>query len=316
MSRPSADQVTRVACIGTGTIGGAWAAHFLRGGYQVRTWDALEGAGARLRCAVERQWSTLEALGLSSKASLENLVTCSTLESAVEGADFVQESVPENIPTKIEMLGKIDAVTPAHVVIASSTSGFSITDMQTECRHPERTIVGHPFHPVYMIPLVEVALGQNTREEVAEWCMAFYRASGKSPVQVREGVHGFIANRLQQALWNEALHMVAAGEASVADIDRAMSEGPGLRWALMGPSFTFHLAGGPGGIGEYLDKFLSSLYEPYSRLAAPRLDAKLRTALVEGCAELGAGKDISTLSTERDEFLIAVLQAKVGRGPT
>ena len=313
MTQPEA--ITRVACVGTGTIGSAWVAHFLRRGYEVCAWDPAEDAEPRLRAAIDNAWPTLEALGLAAGADPGRLRVSRTLESALEEAEFVQESVPENIPTKTQMLARIDAAAPADTVIASSTSGFSMSDMQGECRHPERTVVGHPFHPVYMIPLVEVAGGDKTDEASVDWCVEFYRQAGKSPVKVRDRVHGFIANRLQSALWNEALHMVAAGEATVADIDRAVSEGPGLRWALMGPSFTFHLAGGPDGIGGYMSKFADSLSEPYSRLSPPPFDATLQAALIDGCHELAAGKSLDTLSAERDQFLIDVLRAKSGKGP-
>ena len=311
MSRLNPDEVKKVACIGTGTIGGGWAAHFLGAGYQVNTWDTGNDSETRLREAVAAAWPALSAIGLAPGASQENLTVCATLEAALEDVSFVQESVYENVPVKIKALAQIDAAAGKDVVIASSTSGFSMTDLQSECAYPERTLVGHPFHPVYMIPLVEVVPGEKTDESAVDWAVTFYRESGKSPVRVRDGVYGYIANRLQLALWNEALHMVAAGEATVADIDRSVSEGPGLRWALMGPSFTFHLAGGPGGIRDYVEKKLESVrYDPYSRLAPPFFDKKLRTALVEGCEELAEGKSVETLSAERDEFLVEVLRAK------
>lgn len=305
------DKAAAVACIGTGTIGGGWVAHFLRTGYRVSAWDAAEDAGSRLRERLEAVWPSLEALGLAQGASLANFTIYDSLEAALEGVAFVQESVDEKVSAKVDILSRIDAAVGEDVIIASSTSGFSMTDMQGECRHPGRTVVGHPFHPVYMIPLVEVVPGEKTDETAVEWAMGFYRAAGKSPVKVRDGVYGYIANRLQLALWNEALHMVVAGEATVADIDRAVADGPGLRWALHGPSFTFHLAGGPGGIHDYVEKKAASArYDPYSRLAPPFFDKKLLNALVMGCEEQSAGKDIETLSAERDRFLIELLRMK------
>ena len=311
LNRPQAHKVDKVACIGTGTIGGAWVAHFLRRGYQVRAWDKSADTQGRLRQSIETLWPTLEALGLAPGASVEKLTLSPSLESALEDVAFVQESVFEDMTLKIETLSLIDALANRQAVIASSTSGFSMTDMQTACTHPERTVVGHPFHPVYMIPLVEVVPGEKTDNATVDWAMSFYAASGKSPVKARDGVYGYIANRLQLALWNEALHMVAAGEASVADIDRAVAEGPGLRWAMHGPSLTFHLAGGPGGIYDYVEKKSAAVrYDPYSRLAPPLFDKKLINALVEGCEEQAHGKSVEKLSTERDRFLIELLRLK------
>jgi len=312
MPRPHPTEVTHVACIGAGSIGGAWAAHFLRKGYDVTAWDPAADGEARLQATIDTAWPSLEVLGLSPGADRSRLTVTSTLEEAVEGAQFIQESAPENIPIKVDLLGRIDAAAQPHVIISSSTSGYNMTDLQVDCAHPERTVVGHPFHPVYMVPLVEVAPGKRTQPDVVDWCMEFYDHAGKAAVRCKEGVHGFIANRLQSAIVREAQYMIAAGEASAADIDRSVSQGPGLRWALMGPILTLHLAGGEGGIKGFFEKFPDEANEPYSRLESPEITEALRQEMISGAEELARGRSATELAAERDKLLLGVLKAVDG----
>ncbi|RAJ57303.1 carnitine 3-dehydrogenase [Streptomyces sp. Amel2xB2] len=310
---PPAD-VRRVACVGAGVIGGGWVAHFLARGYDVTAWDPGPGAEEKLRRLVEAAWPALEQLGLAEGASPDRLTVTSTLQEAVAGAEFVQESAPEKLELKRSLLAELDAAAPPGVVIASSTSGYPMTDMQTEAADPGRLLVGHPFNPPYLIPLVEVVGGETTRPEAVEWASRFYESAGKSVITMDRELPGFIANRLQEALWREALHMVANGEATVREIDDSITEGPGLRWAFMGPCLTFALAGGEGGMAHMLDHFGPSLKSPWTRLAAPELDAPLRDAMVEGCDEAAAGRTIAQLVAERDQGVIDVLRA-TGRLP-
>jgi carnitine 3-dehydrogenase len=302
-------QVRRVAIIGTGVIGGGWAAHFLRFGLDVAAYDPAPGAEARLRDLVAGAWPSLQRLGLAAGASQDRLSFAPDLESALAGADFVQENVPEDAAIKIEMLRRIDAALPPHVVIGSSTSGFAMTLLQQECRHPQRCVVGHPFNPPYLVPLVEVVGGELTDPAVVDWAVAFYALMGKQPLKMTRELPGFLANRLQEAVWREALHMVAQGEATVEEIDAAMIYGPGLRWAFMGPCLTFHLAGGQGGMGHMLDHFGPALLEPWTRLIAPELTPELRQRMVDGCEREAAGRSIDDLQRERDECLLAVMEA-------
>lgn len=312
MPRPHPTEVKRVACIGAGSIGGAWAAHFLRKGYDVTAWDPAADGEERLRATIDAAWPSLEVLGLSPGADRARLSVTSTLEQALDGADFVQESAPESVPIKVDLLARIDAATQPDVVISSSTSGYNMTDLQVDCAHAERTVVGHPFHPVYMMPLVEVAPGERTDPAVVDWCMQFYDQAGKAAVRCKEGVHGFIANRLQSAIIREAQHMIAAGEASAVDIDRSVSQGPGLRWALMGPILTLHLAGGEGGIKSFFEKFPTEAKEPYSRLASPEITDTLRQEMIDGAEELARGRSATELAAERDKLLLGVLKAVDG----
>jgi carnitine 3-dehydrogenase len=243
--RPEADRVRRVACIGAGVIGGGWAAHFLARGYDVVAWDPAPDGARRLRELVATAWPALTELGLAPGAAPERLSCAATLEAALAGAEFVQESAPERLDLKRVLLIEIDRATPPEVVIGSSTSGFAMSDMQPDTAGAARMVVGHPFNPPYLIPLVEVVGGARSDPAAVAWAVAFYRAAGKYALAMARELPGFIANRLQDAMWREALHMVAAGEATVGQIDAAIREGPGLRWPIMGPCLTFHLAGGP-----------------------------------------------------------------------
>ncbi|MFF2864601.1 3-hydroxyacyl-CoA dehydrogenase NAD-binding domain-containing protein [Streptomyces rubiginosohelvolus] len=308
------EDVRRVACVGAGVIGGGWAAHFLARGYDVTAWDPAPDAAVRLRRLIAAAWPALEQLGLADGASQDRLTVAATLEEALADAQFVQESAPEKLDLKRELLARLEAAAPAGTVIASSTSGYPMTDMQTEAADPGRLVVGHPFNPPYLIPLVEVVGGERTDPAAVEWASRFYEVAGKSVITMDREVPGFIANRLQEALWREALHMVANGEATVAEIDASITEGPGLRWAVMGPMLTFALAGGEGGMAHMLDHFGPSLKSPWTRLEAPELDRALYEAVVAGCDEAADGRSIADLVAERDRGVIAILRA-TGRLP-
>jgi carnitine 3-dehydrogenase len=301
--------VRTVACIGAGVIGGGWVAHFLARGFRVLAWDPAPDAAEKLTRLVGNAWPALTELGLADGADQANLTVVPTLVEAVAEAGFVQESAPEDLDLKRRLLAEIDAATPAGVVIASSTSGYSMSEMQVDAATPERLVVGHPFNPPYLIPLVEVVGGRLTEAWATSWAADFYRHVGKSVITMENELPGFIANRLQEALWREALHMVANGEATVEQIDTAITDGPGLRWPAQGPLLTFHLAGGEGGMAHMLDHFGPSLKSPWTRLEAPELTTKLRNAMVDGCEAEAAGRSIAQLVAERDRAIIAVQRA-------
>ncbi len=301
--------VRSITCVGSGVIGGGWAAYFLAKGYQVTAWDPGADAEARLRQVVDNAWPALTELGLAAGASRKNLTFEPDLARACAGADFIQESAPEDLALKIALLAEIDAVTPPHVVVSSSTSGYGMSEMQVACTHPERMVVGHPFNPPYLIPLVEVVGGRQTAAEVVAWTSEFFDASGKTVVTMDREVPGFIANRLQEALWREALHMINAGEATVEQIDLSITDGPGLRWPIQGPMLTFHLAGGQGGMAHMLDHFGPSLLSPWTRLVAAELTPELRDAVVSGVEAEAAGRSINDLIAERDAGIIAIQRA-------
>lgn len=307
--RPDPCDVDTVACVGAGVIGGGWVAYFLSRGYQVRAWDPAVDGERRLRHLVDSAWPALTELGLAAGADPANLTYCTELADAVEPSQFVQESAPEDLELKRDLLRSIDEVARPWTVIASSTSGFPMSQMQVRCPRPERTIVGHPFNPPYLIPLVEVVGGELTAPDVVAWTSEFYREVGKSVITMSHEVPGFIANRLQEAMWREALHMVDTGEATVEQIDLAITDGPGLRWPIHGPCLTFHLAGGQGGMAHMLEHFGPSLKSPWTRLEAPELTDELHQGMVAGCLDEAGRRSIDDLVAERDRGVIAILRA-------
>ncbi len=301
------EAVDTVAVIGTGVIGGGWAAHFLRTGYRVVAWDPGADAAARLDQLLDTAWPALERLGLRPGASRNRLRFADTLEEALDGADFVQESAPETLDTKTALLSAIDAATPPGVVVGSSTSGYPMSQLAVDCSTPGRFVVGHPFNPPYLIPLVEVVGGVATDPDAVAWAETFYTHAGKVVLRLDREVPGFVGNRLQEALWREALHMVDSGQATVQQIDDSIVHGPGLRWALMGPILTFHLAGGPGGMAHMLDQFGPALLQPWTRLDAPELTPELRDRVVSGAEASAAGRTVAELAERRDAFLVDLL---------
>ncbi len=303
--------IDRVAVIGAGTIGASWAAFFLAHGLSVAASDPAPRAETALRDFIAAAWPALRRLGAMESPPLDRLSFHAEPEAAAANADFVQENAPEREPVKREVLRRLDAVLPASVIIASSSSGLLISRLQADCRHPERCVIGHPFNPPHLVPLVEVVGGEKTAPATVERALAIYTALGKRPIHIRREVKGHVANRLQAALWREAVHLVAAGIASVEDIDAAISEGPGMRWALMGPHLIFHLAGGMGGIAHFLDQFAGPIEDWWRDLGQPQLTETVRRKLAEGIAA-AAGRGIDALAAERDRLLVELLALKRG----
>lgn len=306
--------VKRVAVVATGVIGASWAAYFLARGLDVDATDPSPGAEQRLRDAVQAHWVALAQQGLAPDASMDRLRFHSHMERALEHADFVQESGPERIDFKVDLFRAMDAAAPAHAILASSSSGFSVTAMQSACRFPERVVLGHPFNPPHMIPLVEVGGGQQTSPQAVEDAMGFYAAIGKRPIHVKREIKDHIANRLQAALWREAFHLVNEGVASVTDIDTAIAQGPGLRWALMGPFMNLHLSGGEGGIAQLLDHLGGPIEDWWRHLGAPLMSADLQRQVVEGVAQQLGERHTSDLVSARDALLIDLLRFKQSSG--
>ena len=309
MQLRSIESIDTVACVGAGTIGGGWAAYFLSRGLRVRVWDPSPVAGEKLARLIDTAWPALTRLGLAEGADKDAWTIHTDLAEALDGAGFVQESAPEDLAMKQDLLLGIARAAAEDVVIASSTSGYPMTDMAEAAAAEglaDRLVVGHPFNPPYLIPLVEVVGGQQTAPAAVDWASDWYRAIGKSVITMDREVPGFIANRLQEALWREALHMVNEGEATVDQIDRAITDGPGLRWPLQGPMLTFALAGGEGGMAHMLDHFGPSLLSPWTRLTAPELTQELRDAVVTGCDDGADGRSFPDLVTARDAAIIEI----------
>lgn len=306
--------IRRVGVVGTGVIGASWAAFFLARGLDVTATDPAPGAEQRLRDAVQRHWPTMQRMGLAEGASPDRLHFEPALERALQGCDFVQESGPERADFKAELYARMDAATPPHVLLASSSSGLPVSGMQVRCEAPERVVLGHPFNPPHLIPLVEVGGGEATAPESIRRTMDFYASLGKRPIHVRREILGHIANRLQAALWREAFHLVDQGVASVADIDTAIAHGPGLRWALMGPFMNLHLSGGDGGMAHLLDHLGGPIESWWRDLGDPSMTEALEARVVQGVADERGARKEEALERTRDDLLIDLIRAKAAGG--
>jgi carnitine 3-dehydrogenase len=304
---------SRIAVVGTGTVGASWAAYYLSRGLDVSATDPGPGAEALLHRMVEQAWPVLEQLGMAKDADRGRLSFSDDLAVALDGAEFVQEAAPEREDVKIELFEKLDALTAPEVILASSTSGLLISHLQARCSHPERCITGHPFNPPHLIPLVEVVGGDRTSAATIDQAMEFYRLIGKFPIHVRTEVIGHVANRLQAAVFREAIHLVYSGVASAADVDAAIAHGPGLRWALMGPLLTFHLAGGEGGIEHFMEHLREANNIWMADLSEDLITEEAAAAVIGGVVDEAAGRSVAELVTRRDEFLLELLELKKRR---
>ena len=301
--------IKTVAVIGTGVIGAGWAARILARGLNVVAWDPAPGWQNRLGAALENAWPALCKLGLYPGASIERLRHAESMEAACTAAEFIQESAPEQLQLKRDLIAAIDACAGADVVIASSTSGLLPSDLQADCNRPERVVVGHPFNPVYLLPLVEVLGGRKTAPEAVDRAMAFYTDLGMRPLRVRSEIEGFLSDRLQEALWREILHLVNEDVADTGELDAAITYGPGLRWAFMGTCLSFHMAGGDAGMRDFMKQFGPALKLPWTKLEAPELTDELIDKLTDGTRQQAAGRTVKELEQLRDDCLIAIMRA-------
>ena len=302
--------VERVAVIGAGTIGASWAAYFLSRGLHVTASDPAPDAEDFARRYVAAAWPTLERLGgMAPGARPDRMRFERDSGRAVADAQFIQENGPEREDVKIALFAELDAAASPDAVIVSSSSGLLISRIQSRCRHPERCVLGHPFNPPHLIPLVEVVGGEKTSADAVDKTLAFYRQIGKHPIHIRKEVAGHVANRLQAALWREAVHLVAEGVADVADVDAAITYGPGLRWPIFGPHLTFHLAGGVGGMEHFMKHLLVPMQSWWDDLGNPEMTLAVQRKIIDGVADEAAGRSIGDLAAERDRRLIAILDA-------
>jgi 3-hydroxyacyl-CoA dehydrogenase len=304
----------RIAVIGAGAIGASWAAAFLARGHDVTAYDPSPNGEAFVRRFIDNAWPTLQQLGwVVLDADPKRISFPGNVAATVKGAQFVQESGPEREDAKIALFAEIDAALPPEVVIASSSSGLLISRVTAACKHPERCVIGHPFNPPHLIPLVEVVGGGKTSAQTIARAMDFYRALGKHPIHIKKEVRGHVANRLQAALWREAIHLVAEGVVSVADADAAIAYGPGLRWALMGPHLTFHLAGGEGGMPHFMSHIGPAVQSWMDDLGDTRLTEPVQKMIIDGVADEAGSRSIADLQRWRDRKLIEIL--KVSAAP-
>jgi 3-hydroxyacyl-CoA dehydrogenase len=299
--------VRRVAIVGTGTIGASWATHYLARGFDVVATDPAPGAETALREYVDAAWDAAAALGLSAGASPDRLSFTADMREAVADADFVQENAPERPELKVKLYADIDDATRDDAIIASSSSGITMSEMQVECRHPERTVIGHPFNPPHLIPLVEVVGGKKTAPETIDEAMSFYASIGKRPIHLKKELPGHVANRIQAALYREVVYLIEQEVLDVADADDAVSWGPGLRWGVMGPSLLWHLGGGEGGIQHFMDHLMDPMATGmWPALGNPQLTPELKQTIVDGVLEEAHGRSIDELAAQRDEMLLGL----------
>ena len=305
------DRIQRVAVIGAGTIGASWAACFLANGLDVTVVDPVRDPG-ELRRAVDGMLPALEDLGLRSDYDPCRLRLSAKIGEELAEAQFVQENVPERLAIKRETLRELETVIGPQVIVSSSSTAIIPSDIQAEARYPQRVIVGHPFNPPHLIPLVEISGGDLTAPQVLDWAVAFYQAIGKAPVLMRKEAYGHIANRLTAALFREAVHMVAEGITTVEGIDEVITQGPGLRWALQGPFTTYHLAGGAGGIEHYMRHLGPTQEARWRTLGEPKLTEDLVAQLIRDVQESVAGLSLAQLARVRDTGLVELQLLKEG----
>jgi carnitine 3-dehydrogenase len=306
----STQEVKRVGIVGTGVLGASWAAYYLARGLDVGATDPADGAEGRLRKLVAEYWPALEQAGLTSGASPERLTFSRNREGAVRGAEFIQENGPERLDVKRDLIAKIDAAASSEVLIATSSSGILISSIQDAAKHPRRIVLGHPFSPPHLILLVEVVGGKLTSPDAVERALAFCTSIGKKPIHVRQKANGHVANRLQAALWREAFSLVDRGVATVADIDTAISHGPGLRWALLGPFLNLEIAGGSGGFAHVLELLGPSLESWWNDLGPVRLSDELVRKAVDQVRDMLNSYSFDETVRQRDDILVKLLALK------
>ncbi|HEY4764692.1 MAG TPA: 3-hydroxyacyl-CoA dehydrogenase NAD-binding domain-containing protein [Candidatus Sulfotelmatobacter sp.] len=304
-------QIQNIAIVGTGVIGASWAALYLARGLNVIATDPAPNAEANLRHFIDAAWKDLQVIGLSPNASREHLQFTTDIKEAVSNADLVQENGPERQDFKIKLFADMDAATPEDSIIASSSSGLTMSLMQSACKHPERCVTGHPFNPPHVIPLVEVVAGAKTSAETVEQVIAFYESIGKKPIHVRKEVVGHVANRLQAALYREIVYLIDQGVIDIADGDTAVCWGPGLRWGVMGPNLLFHLGGGPGGMQHFLEQFTGPLAVWWKDLGKiTEFSTEVKQRLLQGVLKEAGNRSIEELERERDSMLLELLTTR------
>lgn len=301
--------IAHTAILGAGVIGASWTALLLASGRSVSVHDPDPNVESSVRSYVERAWPALEELGLTDRATPDAVSFAKSAGEAVESADFVQENVPERLPIKHAVYREIEPVLSADAIVSSSTSGLTLEALQEGWTNPANLILGHPFNPPHLIPLVELTANSRTSPAVLEAAEAFYNDIGKVTIRIKKGLPGHVANRLQAAVWREAVHMAVEGVASVEDIDKAMWAGPGLRWAAMGPTMLFHLGAGEGGLRAFCDHFKDTFNGWWDDLGDPRLDEDAIEKLVAGIADQTKGLTTEDLARNRDKMLTALQTA-------
>jgi len=307
-------EIQNIAIVGTGVIGASWAAYYLSRGFNVIATDPAPNAEASLRKYVDEAWTTLGKNGLSSSASRDRLTFEPKMGQALAKADFVQENGPERPDFKAKLFAEMDDATPPDSILASSSSGITMDVIQSATKRPDRCVIGHPFNPPHIIPLVEVVGGARTSPQTIEKAMAFYASIGKKPIRLFKALPGHVSNRLQAALYTEILYLIQQGVLSVEDADAAVSYGPGPRWGVMGPSLQWHLGGGQNGIHHFMEHLMDPLAGLMKSLGNPDITPELKQAVTDGVMRMAANRSVDELAEEENEVLTGLFsdRARVG----
>ena len=306
--------IRRIAIVGTGLIGASWAAYYLARGFDVVATDPAPNAEDNLRKYVEEAWELLTEAGLSADASIDRLKFAASMQEALADADFVQENGPERPDFKAKLFADMDDATPPDSILASSSSSLTMDVIQSLCKRPERCVIGHPFNPPHIIPLVEIVGGAKTSEETIKRAMEFYGSIGKKPIRLYKALVGHVANRLQAALYKEILYLVQEGVLSVEDADIAVCYGPGLRWGVMGPSLQWHVGGGSGGIHHFMEHLMGPLAGMMSVLGTPQVTDELKQIVVDGVVSEAGDKSVDLLAREENKVLVGLLALRKNAG--
>jgi 3-hydroxyacyl-CoA dehydrogenase len=308
--------IRRVAVVGTGVIGASWAAYYLSRGFDVVATDPAPNAEVNLRKYVDNAWPVLTRTGLPAGASRERLKFTASMSRALAEADLVQENAPERPDFKVKLFAEMDQATPPDAILASSSSTITMDVMQSSCKHPERCVIGHPFNPPHVVPLVEVVGGAKTSEETIERAMSFYASIGKKPIRLHKAIPGHAANRLQAALYKEMLSLIQQGVLDVADADVAVSYGPGLRWGVMGQSLQWHVGGGAGGIHHFMEHLMPALEGLMKGLQMPNVTPALKQTVIDGVLKEANGQSVEQLANEENDVMLGVLALRAKAGST
>src|SRR6476620_781120 len=302
--------IKRIAIGGTGVIGASWAAEYLARGFDVITTDPGPNAESNLRKLIDEAWKDLTNIGLSKGASRDRLSFKTNMKEALSEVDLVQENAPERPDFKMKLYAEMDEVVPVNSLLASSSSGITPSVIQSQCKHPERVVIGHPFNPPHIIPLVEVVGGTKKSPDVVQQAMAFYASIGKRPIHLKKELPGHVANRFQAALYREMLYLIEQGVLSVEDTDAAVCYGPGLRWGVMGQSLQWHLGGGAGGIQHFMDHLMPPLEGMMKALGTPNITPELKQKVINGVMREAAGRPVDQLAQEENRVLIGLLKLR------
>ena len=296
--------INKIAVIGAGVIGSGWVVRFLAHNKKVIVYDTDPNLRKKVILEVKRAWPFVKKLFNKNKLNLTTFSYVTDIEDALKNADFIQECAPENYKLKTKLMEVIGKYSKSNAIISSSSSGLLPSKIYSKCKNPSRAIIAHPFNPVYMLPGVEIVPGKKTSNKTLNKAKKFYESISMNPIMLKKELPGFLSDRLQEALWREALHIVNEGYASTKDLDRAIEDGPGMRWSLMGTFLTFHLAGGNAGMKHMLEQFGPALKLPWTKLKAPKLSKKLSNRVISGTRQQANGKSVAAIAKIRDEYLL------------